>query len=762
MLRRIEAPLTPASRTTLRILPFVAAAVALLLGLLLVDLGRRSSAVAHEADRYHTASEQLGRMLLHMNSVEANQRGYVLTADSVYLSAYHDAVTAVRAEMESLSGQVRTPAEATAFERLAVLVERRIAFSREVIDVRLSRGLGASAALVGEGSGQETMSELTALVGQMTVAMEQVRHDRALGLERRSRALLWIIIMGSLVSAVTAFGSSAVLGRIARRSEEDAVRLRDANAQLRDQASELEAQAMELEQQAQELEETAANAQAHEEWFRALVEHAIDATIVADAQGRITYASRSLSSILGREPETLVGTPLHELIHPQDLRSAMRVLTRARRTPGRAAPGEMRLQHADGGWRTVAGHVSNLLEHRSVNGLVINAHDMTQERSTAEQLRQAQKMEAVGRLAGGIAHDFNNLLTTIQGFTQFALDSLDESHRARGDLQEVLRAADSAGSLTRQILAFSRQQVLRPEVLDLNAVVQESSSMMARLLGTDIVLTTQLERAPWRVRVDRGQMLQVIMNLAVNARDAMPDGGKLVIETRNVTLSDDYADTHHGVSPGDYLVLTISDTGHGIPSDVRDHIFEPFFTTKEKGKGTGLGLSTTHGIVQQSGGHIWVYSEIGRGTSFKIYLPATADSVEQRVAPAVSVPAPGRRRTVLVVEDDAGVRSFAERTLDRHGFTVICTDNAESALAALRDFRDDIAIVVTDVIMPGMSGAELGRQIAALYPRMPVLYTSGYPSGEVVARGNIPPNVDFMEKPYTSTELVERVTSAVT
>jgi PAS domain S-box-containing protein len=759
MLRRsIEAPLTPARRTTLRMLPFVAAAVALLLGLLLVDLGRRSSAAAQEADRYHTASEQLGRVLLHVNSVEANQRGYVLTADSAYLAAYHAAVAAARAEMESLSRQVRTPAEATAFERLADLVERRIAISSDVIDVRTNRGLGASAALVGEGSGQEVMAELTALIGQMTVAMEQVRHDRALGLERRYRALLWVIIIGSIVSAVTAFCSSAVLARIARRTEEDAAHLRDANAQLRDQAAELEAQAMELEQQAQELEETAADAQAHQEWFRALVEHAIDATVVVDAQGRITYASRSLSGILGREPDSMPGTLLRALIHPQDLRPAMRLLVHASRAPDGAAAGEVRLRHADGSWRTVAGHVSNLLEDRSVNGVVINARDMTEERSTAEQLRQAQKMEAVGRLAGGIAHDFNNLLTTIHGFTQFALDSLDESHRARSDLEEVLRAAESAGSLTRQILAFSRQQVLRPEVLDLNAVVQESSGMMARLLGTDIIITTQLEREPWHVRVDRGQMLQVIMNLAVNSRDAMPDGGKLVLETRNVTLSDDYADTHHGVAPGDYMVLTISDTGHGIPAEVRDHIFEPFFTTKEKGKGTGLGLSTTHGIVQQSGGHIWVYSETGRGTTFKIYLPATADSVEQRAAPAAPVAAPGRRRTVLVVEDDAGVRSFAERALDRHGFTVIATESAE---AARRDVRDDIAIVVTDVIMPGMSGAELGRQIGMLYPRMPVLYTSGYPSGEVVARGNIPPNVDFMEKPYTSAELVERITAAV-
>jgi PAS domain S-box-containing protein len=397
------------------------------------------------------------------------------------------------------------------------------------------------------------------------------------------------------------------------------------------------------------------------------------------------------------------------------------------------------------------------------NGFVHIVKDVTAEveatkekRQLEEQLKLAQRLEAVGRLAGGVAHDFNNLLSVILSYAGFAVDALRESDLIHADIVEIQNAGQRAAALTRQLLAFSRKQLLEPEVLSLNKVVSGIESMLRRLLGEDIDIEVHLAEPLGSVMADPGQIEQVIMNLAVNARDAMPRGGKLTIETTNVELDADYANQHVAVKPGRFVMLSVTDTGSGIDAETKAHIFEPFFTTKEKGKGTGLGLSTVYGIVKQSGGNIWVYSEPGRGTTFKVYLPrvdAPATDLKRRPA---SVMATGSE-TVLVVEDEDAVRRLAERILRSAGYTVLAAASGGDALVLCEKQGEAIDLLLTDVVMPQMSGKELAERLAKTSPKLRVLYMSGYTDNAIVHHGVLDPGTRFIGKPFAAAELTRKV-----
>ena len=375
-----------------------------------------------------------------------------------------------------------------------------------------------------------------------------------------------------------------------------------------------------------------------------------------------------------------------------------------------------------------------------------------------DQLLQAQKMEAVGRLAGGIAHDFNNLLTTIIGNTELSLMSLGRDHPLYQDIEQIKKAANSAASLTRQLLAFSRKQVLQPVVLNLNTVICSLEKMIGRLIGEDVELETLLSPDLGEVRADAGQMEQVIMNLVINARDAMPRGGKLIIETANVDLDETYA-SEHGVklNPGPYVMLAVSDTGKGIDKETQSRIFEPFFTTKEKGKGTGLGLSTVYGIVKQSGGLIWVYSELGEGTTFKIYLPRIRSGSEPQRKEQVPLEAPKGVETVLIVEDDDAVRSLACKILELQGYKILEAKDGEEAMKVSKEYKGPIHLMITDVVMPGISGRELQEQLHPLRPAMKVLYMSGYTDNATAYHKVLDSGVAFLQKPFTPETLARKV-----
>jgi PAS domain S-box-containing protein len=385
--------------------------------------------------------------------------------------------------------------------------------------------------------------------------------------------------------------------------------------------------------------------------------------------------------------------------------------------------------------------------------------DVTERRALEQQLRQSQKMEAVGRLAGGIAHDFNNLLMVISGYSEFLLDRLGPEPALRGPAQEIASAAGRATSLTRQLLAFSRKQMLAPKVLDLNGVVTENLKMLTRVIGEDIDLVMVPAAGLGAVRADAGQMEQVIMNLAVNARDAMPSGGKLTIETSNVSLDDDYARVHAPLRSGDYVMLAISDTGLGMDSETQSHIFEPFFTTKGL-KGTGLGLSTVYGIVKQSGGYIWVYSEPGKGTTFKIYLPRVAEKAEspaQVASTAESVAAEPGTETILLVEDETNLRYLARQFLEKQGYRVIEAADGAIAMQIAVAHEGMIHLLLTDVIMPGMNGRELAQRVSEIRPNTKVLYMSGYTENVIGHNGTLDAGVRLLQKPFTLSSLKSKV-----
>ena len=382
--------------------------------------------------------------------------------------------------------------------------------------------------------------------------------------------------------------------------------------------------------------------------------------------------------------------------------------------------------------------------------------DVTDQRRLQQQLLQSQKMEAVGRLAGGIAHDFNNLLTVITSYSDLLLEDLGTDDPKRSDVEQVRKAADGAAALTRQLLAFSRQQVVEPRVVSLNAVVESLQKILRRVLGEDVDLATTPGPDLGAVRADVGQLEQVLMNLAVNARDAMPTGGKLTIETGNVEHDPAFARGHGAVAVRQFVMLAVTDTGVGMDEATKARIFEPFFTTKEPGKGTGLGLATVYGIVQQSGGFIWVYSEPGHGTTFKIYLPRV-DAPAEGVAVTAVAPVGRGTETVLLAEDAAAVRAVARQVLERQGYTVLEAPDGELALHLAQRHSGPIHLLLTDVVMPGMSGRQLADRLAPARPDMKVLYASGYTDDSVVRHGVLEEGMPYLQKPFTPESLARKV-----
>ncbi|MDP9347876.1 MAG: PAS domain S-box protein [Gemmatimonadota bacterium] len=491
--------------------------------------------------------------------------------------------------------------------------------------------------------------------------------------------------------------------------------------------------------------------------FRSVVESLGEGLLVTDLDDRVLYANARIEEVFGYTPDELVGRIAYEVLHPGEgaerFRSALE-----RRMQNVSDTYEMQVRRKDGKriWIRVIG-----TPLRDAAGTIVGTvgaiADITERRQLEEQLRQSQKMDAIGRLAGGVAHDFNNMLMAIKSNAHFLLMDLPEDDPLREDAREIDQAADRAASLTRQLLAFSRQQVLQPQVLDLNAVVSQTEKMLRRLIGADVELVTELGPGLGPVEADPGQMEQVLLNLAVNARDAMPGGGRIVIRTANAEIDGQAARFYPHLEPGTpAVVLSVSDTGTGIDRETRERIFDPFFTTKEQGKGTGLGLSTVYGIVKQSGGYIWLESEVGRGSTFSIHLPR----VQAEPAPAGPDRAPAARprsATVLLVEDEEGVRRVARKMLERSGFTVIEASDGEEALRLCAGREEVIDLVVTDVVMPGMGGGELVERLAALRPGIRVLFMSGYTDEAVEKHGTLVPGAFYIQKPFAPEILVSKV-----
>jgi PAS domain S-box-containing protein len=492
-----------------------------------------------------------------------------------------------------------------------------------------------------------------------------------------------------------------------------------------------------------------------QELYRIVVESTTDMISLVDPDGTIEYASPSHFDTLGHSPHELTGSKLADLVHRDDLAQLDEAMAAA--LLGMPTELVVRLRGADGEYLTIGAAVSRIVdEHGHVQGLVTSSRDVSARVRNAEleaRLQQSERLEAVGRLAGGIAHDFNNLLTAITGYGDLALDALSGrtgDDDLRESIQEIRRASDRAAELTGQLLAFSRKQVLQPRVLDLNAVVAGYEPMLTRLLGDDVDVRFVLAEDTGAVLADEGQLGQVILNLAVNARDAMPDGGTLTVASRHIAL--DERTVPLGLRPASYVVLSVTDTGSGMEQKVIDQIFEPFFTTKPEGEGTGLGLATVIGIVQQSGGQVTVYSEPGLGATFNVYLPRSEEPLTTSIPATRPGPVQGTEQ-VLLVEDNEAVRKLLLQSLGSLGYTLLEASTPRAALALSEEFDGRIDLLVTDVIMPEMNGRQLADELLGTRPELRVLYTSGYTDDAMVGRGVLTEGMAFLQKPFAIDQL---------
>ena len=502
-----------------------------------------------------------------------------------------------------------------------------------------------------------------------------------------------------------------------------------------------------------------------EELFRLITENAADMIAVVDTSGQRLYNSPSYQKLLGYSQEELGKTSAFEQIHADDRTAVVDAAQDARRT-GMGRTVEYRIRHKDGRWLTLESTASVARnQDGEVEKLVIVNRDITERKQLEEQLHRSQKLEAIGRLSGGVAHDFNNLLGLIIGYSEALQERVPPDDPYREAVDEIQNAGKRAAALTQQLLAFSRKQVLEPRILSLNTTIGDIEKMLRRLLGEDIQIELLLSPDTGTVKADRSQIEQVILNLVVNARDAMPDGGKLTIETGKWILDRSTVLRHPYVIPGPYAMLKVTDTGCGMDAELQSHIFEPFFTTKEKGKGTGLGLATAYGVIKQSGGYIWVDSEVGKGTAFRIYLPevkAVADVVPEGVPEAkAALRVATERRTILVVEDERSLRKLTKKTLSEAGHQVFEAGDASEALEISRTTKGTIDLLLTDVIMPGISGKKLADVLLAERPGIGVLYMSGYTDGEIAKQGMLEQGTAILRKPFTRGELMRQVENAL-
>ncbi len=536
-----------------------------------------------------------------------------------------------------------------------------------------------------------------------------------------------------------------------RRLEQAAV---DLEARVRERTAELERANEAL------AGESAGHARAEEELADAKrrLEAVIDASplaiAAADMDGNLIGWNRAAEEMFGWESEEVIGKPLPTV--PDEERADFEAL-RARAMAGEALSAQdVRRKKRDGTPVDVRFWTAPLRgPEGEVRGTIAVMADVTNQRRLEQQFAQSQKMEAIGRLAGGVAHDFNNVITVISGYGQMLLEGVRKDPVLHEAAQEVLNSADRAAALAGQLLSFSRRSVIQPRVLDINALVSNMERLLGRVIGEDIELKTFLHPGVGPIRADPGQIEQVIMNLAVNARDAMPSGGKLLIETANVQLDTAYAGTHAGVRPGPYVMVAVTDTGVGMDAETKAHLFEPFFTTKERGKGTGLGLSTVYGIVKQHGGDIWVYSEPGKGSTFKIYLPRVIAPVVTEEGPREE---PVRRgtETILLVEDEAGVRKLVRDVLEQRGYHVLEAGSGDEALAVAAK-HDRIDMLLTDVVMPRMGGRELAHELTRLRPGLPVLFLSGYTDEVIADQKILGTGADFLQKPFAPDVLARKI-----
>jgi len=702
------------------------------------DLLQAGEAVEHTRQVLY----QVERLLSLTKDVGSGVRNYLVTGDEEFLAPYRAAVAA----MPDTIAQVRdltadNPAQRKRLEALQPLIDDRLAATARIIEAGRSQGPSALTPELAQQS-KDVMDRIRDIAAAMTkeeIDLDQVRTERV---QTEARWAGYPLLAGTLLSLIVVLILFVQMHREVMHRREAEAALQRLNANLEDRV--------------RERTETLAAA---EQRYRRVVD-LIQEAIWIHVDGAIVFANPAAAKLFGTDtPDALIGRSIFSLLHPDDRARAL-ARTQTATAERRAVPvAEMRLLGLDGRERIGELHAVPFMQDQKLH-MLSAGRDVTAQRQAEAQLQQAQKMEAVGQLTGGIAHDFNNLLTVILGSLDWAQERADST--VRPAMESALRAAERGSGLVRQLLAFSRRQTLIPESLDLRRLTTAMEDLLRRTLGDDIEIEMNHGAGLWPALADRGQVESALLNLAINARDAMPAGGKLTIETANAPLDADYAARNAEVTPGDYVVLAVTDTGSGMPPEVVERAFEPFFTTKEVGRGSGLGLSMIYGFAKQSGGHLKIYSEVAHGTTVRLYLPRQRG--EGIVAPsplAVPKEQPRGGETILVVEDDVDVRAFVLSQLRDLGYRVIeAADGPQAQRVLASDAPVDL--LFTDVVMPGgMTGRQIADAAKRQRPQLKTLFTSGYTENSIVHQGKLDKGVNFLSKPYKRQDLAAAIRAAL-
>jgi len=670
----------------------------------------------------HDVIEKLSDLLSATQDIDAGYRGFGLVGDAVFLAPYDAGVAATRSNLAEVTALTTGhPGQQASIETLQALIAQKIAFGAEAVALRKKAGAAAAAAHLAGSDTIRLNEEIRNLIHDIRDTERRLLAERQAVADRNFRRLTILLTLGIVAALLSLVLAGWLVGRdtLARWRSEQALRRAEARTKF-----------------------------------------ALDAAGVGiwdlnHTTGSLRW-SETLEGHYGLPPGTFEGTfeAFIVRVHPEDRAALVETVNHASRS-GAAFTTLYRAVWLDGTerWHSGAGRFDTSKAPIRGVGIVL---DITERRTLEGQFQQAQKMDAVGRLAGGVAHDFNNLLTVILGYSELVLDAGGPDDPNRADLLEIQTAGSRAQGLTRQLLAFSRKQIIQPARLDLNVVVGGMKAMLGRLLKGDVTMVIDLAPGLAAVNADHGQVEQILMNLVVNAGDAMPKGGRLTIATATADLDSHHSTSHFSVTPGPYVSLTVTDTGTGMSPETQAHLFEAFFTTKAAGTGTGLGLATIHTIVKQCGGIVSVASGLGHGTSVSVYFPRMDDVA----AGASEPPAPVRQRsgteTVLVVDDSSGLRELTRRLLERQGYRVLVAADGE---AAVRLFSSEkgIDVLLTDVVMPGGSGPELARHLTTLVPGLMVIYMSGYTDDAIVQHGVLTPGIAFLHKPFTSDSLGQKL-----
>ena len=684
---------------------------------------------------------QIEQLLSLLKDAETGQRGFLITGDDRFLEPYTAAIEALPAATATVRALVAdNPIQQHRLDELQLLIVERQALLARHIEIRKTQGLAALDApeLL---HGKDLMDRIRDVVAEMASTENDLDRSRRETVERAASIASNLLMVGMIVSL-------AIIGFILLQMNREVKRRRAAEIAMGDLNVSLE----------QRVRDRTEQLEASEYRYRNVVDMMQEA-IWIHRDGTIVFANPAAARLFGADtPDLVVGRSIFSLVHPDD---RQRALDRTRVTIDERRPIpviDMRFVGLDGKTRVAAIHALPIIQDGKVHSMA-SARDVTALRGAETQLQQAQKMETVGQLTGGVAHDFNNLLTVVIGSLDLAVERVQAE--IRPVIESALRAAERGAALVRQLLAFSRRQTLMPEALDFNRLVSGMEDLLRRTLGEHIGIEMKLTPELWSALADKGQVESALLNLAVNARDAMADGGKLTIETGNTHLDEDYASRNAEVVPGDYVMLAVTDTGTGMPQDVIEHAFEPFFTTKEVGKGTGLGLSMIYGFAKQSGGHLKIYSEVGHGTTMRLYLPRLSAAASAEAIPAALVDHPRGGETVLVVEDDADVRRFVTGQLRDLGYRVLNVADGPSAQKIL-DGDQSIDLLFTDVVMPGgMTGRQLAETAKQRRPNLKTLYSSGYTENSIVHQGKLDPDVHFLAKPFRRQDLALKVREAL-